>query len=364
MLYTATVAAREVTLDRDEFHQGTVGVDMLTLNLDSEWDGAEFVVVVFYRGRMSRGTAEICGKRLWCGEPVDVPADALSESGDLRVTVVGVWPDGDKLVTCEMEDGGEVCWSGAHDVDWRVDPGEDAIDVLVAMVKASTAAAVSAEESAAEAERIAEAGYLPTEGATGQWLRKTDSASEWADLPAETDPTVPAWAKQAVKPSYTAAEVGADASGSANKALADSKAYTDAKVAAIPTPDVSAQIATHNANAKAHADIRSEVAALSARLNAVADSDDATLDQLSEVVAFVKANREAIETLDPLPKGGADGQVLTVVDGSPAWADAQGGSGLTESDVLDAVVSCGLVLPIGDADGNIYTDANGVVYVL
>ena len=31
----------------------------------------------------------------------------------------------------------------------------------------------------------------------------------------ESDPTVPAWAKQASKPTYTASEVGADASGSA-----------------------------------------------------------------------------------------------------------------------------------------------------
>ena len=69
MLYTATVAAREVTLDRDEFHQGSVGVDMLTLNLDSEWDGAEFTIVVFYRGRTSRGTSEICGKLRLCAKP-------------------------------------------------------------------------------------------------------------------------------------------------------------------------------------------------------------------------------------------------------------------------------------------------------
>ena len=40
------------------------------------------------------------------------------------------------------------------------------------------------------------------------------------------------------------------------KALSDANAYTDQKIAAIPTPDVSGQIATHNAAADAHADIR------------------------------------------------------------------------------------------------------------
>lgn len=46
----------------------------------------------------------------------------------------------------------------------------------------------------------------------------------------ETDPTVPDWAKAETKPSYTADEVGADAEGSADKALTDSKSYTDKKI--------------------------------------------------------------------------------------------------------------------------------------
>lgn len=37
----------------------------------------------------------------------------------------------------------------------------------------------------------------------------------------ETDPTVPAWAKAPTKPTYTASEVGADASGSAAAALSE-----------------------------------------------------------------------------------------------------------------------------------------------
>ena len=54
----------------------------------------------------------------------------------------------------------------------------------------------------------------------------------------------------------TAAQVGADASGSAAKALSDAKAYTDQKVSSIPTPDVSGQISAHNSSTSAHADIR------------------------------------------------------------------------------------------------------------
>lgn len=46
----------------------------------------------------------------------------------------------------------------------------------------------------------------------------------------ETDPTVPAWAKEPTKPIYTYEEVGADKKGSANVALTDAKTYTDDKI--------------------------------------------------------------------------------------------------------------------------------------
>lgn len=58
----------------------------------------------------------------------------------------------------------------------------------------------------------------------------------------------------------TASQVGADPSGSASKALSDAKTYTDQKIAAIPTPDVSGQINTHNTSSSAHSDIRQLIA--------------------------------------------------------------------------------------------------------
>ena len=61
------------------------------------------------------------------------------------------------------------------------------------------------------------------------WNAKLDSYTE-------TDPTVPDWAKADSKPSYTAEEVGADPSGSADQALVDAKSYTDTEIAAIPAP--------------------------------------------------------------------------------------------------------------------------------
>lgn len=50
-----------------------------------------------------------------------------------------------------------------------------------------------------------------------------------------------------------------DKSGAATQALTDAKSYTDTQIKAIPTPDVSGQISTHNQDTAAHQDIRIEL---------------------------------------------------------------------------------------------------------
>lgn len=75
------------------------------------------------------------------------------------------------------------------------------------------------------------------------------------------------------------------------------KSEVNAQIAAIPTPDVSGQIGTHNVATDAHNDIRLLIQDLVERLNALADSDDTTLDQLSEIVAYIKDNRELVESV-------------------------------------------------------------------
>lgn len=90
----------------------------------------------------------------------------------------------------------------------------------------------------------------------------------------ETDPTVPNWAKQPNKPTYTAEEVGADPEGTA-----------------------ASKVAEHNTKTDAHNDIRLLITGLTNRLNALADSDDTTLDQMGEIVAYIKANRDLIDNV-------------------------------------------------------------------
>lgn len=63
-------------------------------------------------------------------------------------------------------------------------------------------------------------------------LSHTHTKSQISDFPSSMPASdVSSWAKASTKPTYTASEVGADASGSAAQALADAKSYTDEKVA-------------------------------------------------------------------------------------------------------------------------------------
>ena len=57
------------------------------------------------------------------------------------------------------------------------------------------------------------------------------------------------------------------------------------------------KVAAHNTGADTHSDIRLLIQGLTDRLNALADSDDTTLDQLSEVVSYIKSNRSLIEAI-------------------------------------------------------------------
>ena len=104
----------------------------------------------------------------------------------------------------------------------------------------------------------------------------------------ETDPTVPAWAKQPSKPTYTAGEVGA---------RPDTWMPSASDVGADAAGTAAAQVGAHNVSGEAHADMRALIEGLTSRLNALADSDDETLDQLSEIVAYIKSNKALIDAV-------------------------------------------------------------------
>lgn len=73
--------------------------------------------------------------------------------------------------------------------------------------------------------------------------------------------------------------------------------YVDNAISAIPTPDVSGQINTHNTSTSAHNDIRVLISDLTTKLNNFLDVDDTTSDQLSEVLTLIENNKGTLESL-------------------------------------------------------------------
>lgn len=142
----------------------------------------------------------------------------------------------------------------------------------------------------------------------------------------ETDPTVPAWAKSKEKPVYSKSEVGlgnvdnvkqysannpppypvTSVNGQTGAVSLDAEAvgarsstwmptYTD--VGADKSGAAASAVSTHNTNTDAHNDIRLDINAINERLNAFFDSDDKTLDELSEIVAYITSNKALIDSV-------------------------------------------------------------------
>lgn len=89
-----------------------------------------------------------------------------------------------------------------------------------------------------------------------------------------------------------------DVKATADANLATAKAYTDTKTSSLATASsVDSKVSAHNTATTAHNDIRELITGLTTRLNALADSDDTTLDQMSEIVEYIKSNRTLIESV-------------------------------------------------------------------
>lgn len=131
----------------------------------------------------------------------------------------------------------------------------------------------------------------------------SDLNNDLGYLTEESDPTVPSWAKQAQKPAYTASEVGALPANTkipvkVSDLTDDSGHYTKPN-SGIPKTDLSSDVQTLLENVgtvvQDVSDMQEAVTGLTNRLNALADSDDTTLDQMSEVVTYIKNNKSLID---------------------------------------------------------------------
>lgn len=132
---------------------------------------------------------------------------------------------------------------------------------------------------------------IPVQSVNGQTGAVELTAEDVGAIADETDPTVPEWAKQPTKPTYTAAEVGA---------LPDTYTppnQTAQQVGADPAGTAASAVSQHNTDTTSHNDLRLALKGLSDRINVVLDSDDTTLDQMSEVVAYIKSNKSMIDAI-------------------------------------------------------------------
>ena len=170
----------------------------------------------------------------------------------------------------------------------------------------------------------------------------------------ESDPTVPSWAKQDTKPSYTKSEVGlgnvdnvkqysannpppypvTKVNGKTGDVVLDAESVgarannwmpTYSEVGADKSGTASSAVNTHNTNESAHNDIRLLIEGLATRLNALANSTDEDLDQMAEIVAYIKSNKELIDSITTSKVSVADivNNLATNVSNKPLSA-AQG----------------------------------------
>ena len=260
----------------------TVHIYTASFVFNSTWDG--YTKTAVFRG------GDVEREQLLTDDSCEVPWEVLLPGAYLKVGVYGT-RDGIRLPTI-WTDRTQYINAGAGPTEEAAEPSPTLVEQLTAKVgnldalktedKSSLVAAINevretggggtADHSKLKNRDAAD--QHPIGAITGLKEALDDKQPAGDYLTQETDPTVPSWAKAAQKPPYTASEVGADPYGTA-----------DAKVAA------------HNTAADTHSDIRLLISGLTDRLNALADSDDTTLDQLSEVVAYIKSNRTLIESI-------------------------------------------------------------------
>lgn len=238
--------------------QGIVGATISIEYTDPAWDGLQKTVV--FRSAVTKDVLD-------AGNEVVIPAEVVSRAGmNLYIGVYGVNTENNVVIPTIWTDLGMIRSAAAPSGDPSSDPALPVWAQIQAMIG-------SLDELDTEAKN------------------NLVAAVNEAFTKEETDPTVPAWAKQPTKPAYTAAEVGA---------LPDTYTPPDQtahQVGADPAGTAASTVAQHNIDTAAHNDLRIAMQELADRINAALDSDDTTLDQMSEVVAYIKSNKSLIDAI-------------------------------------------------------------------
>ena len=286
-----------------------------------------YSLITFGSGQIRIGRQ---GENLATRIDVDVtPWKTEYPTGTISLFVVP--PIGNGYLAAIEEDGNTIRWT-IRDTDTAYD-GHGKAELILKDASGTVMKSVTAYTICAKSPSAAEPADPPD--AIRPWVEQILEAIKSGDVSAEaiaaaveayiqehgvtveeTDPTVPDWAKQPSKPTYTASEVGALPSrytppvtsvngktGEVSLHAQDVEARPDTwtptadDVSADAAGTASGAVAAHNTSGAAHADLRALIEGLTSRLNALADSDDNTLDQLSEIVAYIKSNKALIDAV-------------------------------------------------------------------
>ena len=261
---------------------GMIGAKVEILYTDPVWDGLQKTVV--FQGT---GTKDVVTQ----DQIVTIPAEVIAQDRvHLRVGVYGVNAESVLAIPTLLAELGTV-QPGA---DPSGDPSTDDTLPVWAQIEAKIGD-LDALDTVAKNNLVAAINEAMTKGGEIDEAEIQRIVEEYlaANPPkvTETDPTVPPWAKQPQKPTYTADEV---------HALPDTYTPPDQtaqQVGADPAGTAASAVSQHNTDATAHNDLRLALQELANRINAALDSDDTTLDQMSEVVAYIKSNKSLIDAI-------------------------------------------------------------------
>lgn len=283
-----TVTDHDITADNQgELAQGSHNFDTCAFTFDSTWDGYT-KYAVFYQNLWKVHKIELVN------DSCKIPIDVLIKTGKLFIGARGEKRDGTSIATTKMVsfwvrngaiDGNTVTTETVEAATLAgIKEIQEARDEAIQQIKNESSGSATDEQVFTAVQKYlienpisgldastAEKNQVPTADGKGNWSWKASQSGTGSE---ETDPTVSLWAKQPNKPTYTASEVGADPSGTATS-----------------------KVNEHNASSTAHNDIRALVSGLTSRLNTLANSDDTTLDQLSEIVAYIKSNKSLIDSI-------------------------------------------------------------------
>ena len=289
---------------------GMVG-KKVTFDFSAEWDG--LVKTAVFEGSGVKKDVTLSG------DTAVIPHECLTAPGGmLRVGVFGT--DGTIQTPTVYTDIGQIEQGADPSGDTSADPTLPIWAQLQAMMGSldnlTTTARdnlVAAINEAAKSGGGGAAADVRMQVAGGYIQYSSDGGKSWVNLIALSE-LIGAPGKTAYDYAVEAGYTGTEAEFSARMAaeiptvdgtLTQSGQAADAAAVRKELDSLSEEIVTtaeskvsaHNTGTDTHSDIRLLIQGLTDRLNALADSDDATLDQLSEIVAYIKSNRDLISAI-------------------------------------------------------------------